>query len=146
MRIESKRLTFWRAFWLFLAGLSLLLVGLLSIPFFSLRHFPVSVVKVIVLAELFYILQAYLMARYWMRVQSKSLFHWQVTPTYVEVHCGERMLISIPWRDVSDVTFTRGVMRLKLDLPRFRFDGFFLKGIKRCEFERVEALRRTSES
>lgn len=143
MHIESKRMTFWSAFWLFLAGLSLLLVGVLAIAFVSLRYFPVSFVKVTVLAELFYILQAYLMARYWMRVQSKSLFHWEVTPADVEVHCGERMLISIPWHEVSDVIFKRGVMRLKLNFPRF--DGFFLKGIKRREFERVEALRRASE-
>jgi hypothetical protein len=142
MRIESKRLSFWQAFWLFLAGLSLFNAGLLSIMFFSVRHFPLSVVKVIVLAELFFILQAYLMARYWTRVQSKSLFHWQVTPTYVEVHCGERMLIAIPWRDVSEVIFTRGVMRLKLTFPKF--DGFFLKGITQSQFEQVEAIHRGS--
>jgi hypothetical protein len=147
MHIESKepKLTFWRLYWWFVAVLSLQILGLIPLAYFSAGRLPWVIVEAALLFEVFVFPVSYLLAGLLVWTEAKrKVLHWQISPSHVEVFRGNKLLLSLPWPDVLGVTFRRGIMGLKVH--RFLPTAFYLKGIIQSEFDQVEATRRAGLS
>lgn len=145
MRIESKepKVTFWRLYWWFVALLSLQILGVIPLTYFSAGRLPWVIVEAALLFEVFVFPMAYLIAGLlmWMEPKRKE-FHWQISPTHVEVWRGEKLVDSIPWSDVVAVKFRWKTVGLKLH--RFLPALCCVRGISKEEYEKVEAVRQAA--